>query len=223
MQEEFSNSSKGDVGEEEGGHGDSLAPGLVALEGKGGNVTLTRHTAPGIPDRPTMSQVTEINLGRLGSAFDSLHASGAASSHDAALWNGPGRRVGGLQVVLLKRDGPCGQEGTLLWCCDGHRQLLDRWNEGTISVEDLVQRGLEVCSCGSTVQGMGCFSEFLEFLIRGGRSEEEEDDEDTDERGSREPISVARHGEQQPHAAISQEQKCKEELPTREGSSCILL
>lgn len=54
MQEEFSNSSKGDVGEEEGGHGDSLAPGLVALEGKGGNVTLTRHTAPGIPDRPTM-------------------------------------------------------------------------------------------------------------------------------------------------------------------------
>ena len=83
----------------------------------------------------------------------------------------------------------------------------DRWNEGTISVEDLVQRGLEVCSCGSTVQGMGCFSEFLEFLIRGGRSEEEEDDEDTDERGSREPISVARHGEQQPHAAISQEQK----------------
>ena len=57
------------------------------------------------------------------------------------------KSVGGLGKVLLTRDGPAGQAGTILWACSGHSKLIRDWNEYLIRDElEFCEHMISMCN-----------------------------------------------------------------------------
>ena len=53
-------------------------------------------------------------------------------------------KEGSLNQCVFQQDGPFGQQGRVLWLCDDHQYIVERWEEGKLSDMLAVQRGIDV-------------------------------------------------------------------------------